>query len=95
MPARHFKIVGDVQGVGFRYSMLSQARRLRLVGWVRNCRDGSVEAVAIGDPPALDQLTEWTQRGPPGANVRQVQTRAATDTEVADVSESFNQLPSV
>ena len=45
MPALQFKIAGLVQGVGFRYAMCKEARRLRLVGWVRNCNDGSVEAV--------------------------------------------------
>jgi acylphosphatase len=91
MPARHFKIIGDVQGVGYRYAMLCEARRLRLTGWVRNRADGSVEAVAVGGHGALDELERWSRRGPPAAMVRQVQARAATDSEAADAGEPFTQ----
>ena len=45
MLQRRLTILGLVQGVGFRASLAREARRLGLTGWVRNCRDGSVEAV--------------------------------------------------
>ena len=91
MPARHLKIVGDVQGVGFRYAMLREARRLRLAGWVRNRTDGSVESVAVGNEQALDQLERWAHHGPPASNVHGVQTREATDAEAASAAEPFTQ----
>ncbi len=67
--ALHFAITGHVQGVGFRWSMVNEARRLGLTGWVRNVRDGSVEAFACGKPPALDALAAWASHGPAGARV--------------------------
>jgi acylphosphatase len=91
MPALHFNITGQVQGVGFRYAMCSEARRLRLTGWVRNCTDGSVEAVAVGDEAALQRLARWAQHGPPGSRVESVQVTAATDAQAADVDDPFNQ----
>lgn len=91
MPARHFKIIGDVQGVGYRYAMVCEARRLRLAGWVRNRADGSVEAVAVGAHGALDELEQWSRRGPPAAMVREVQARAANEAEAVAAGEPFTQ----
>jgi len=67
---RHFSITGMVQGVGYRAGFAAEAQRLGLGGWVRNRRDGSVEAVACGNAAILDQLTEWARQGPRGAQVR-------------------------
>lgn len=67
------QIRGRVQGVGFRYSLQREARRLGLTGWVRNRSDGSVEAVAQGVPSAVEALIEWSRRGPPSAQVTDVQ----------------------
>jgi acylphosphatase len=67
--ALHFAIRGRVQGVGFRYAMTNEARRLGVTGWVRNRRDGSVEAFACGIPAALDALVAWSEHGPAGARV--------------------------
>jgi acylphosphatase len=66
-------IRGRVQGVGFRYSMRLEARRLGVSGWVRNRHDGSVEAVAQGPAEAVEALVEWSRHGPPGARVTDVQ----------------------
>lgn len=66
------RIIGRVQGVGFRYSALEAARRIGVCGWVRNCDDGAVEAVAEGEQAAIAQFVRWCHRGPAGARVTQV-----------------------
>jgi acylphosphatase len=63
------RVEGRVQGVGFRYSCLSEGRRLGLSGWVRNSPDGSVEVWAEGPAARLDALVAWLRRGPPYARV--------------------------
>jgi acylphosphatase len=67
-----FVVSGQVQGVGFRYSAMAQARRLGLTGWVANLPDGSVEGVAAGPDEALHQFRDWLRRGPPAARVKGV-----------------------
>ncbi|MEI7612701.1 MAG: acylphosphatase [Betaproteobacteria bacterium] len=69
---RHLLIHGLVQGVGFRWSLGTQARQLGLTGWVRNRRDGSVEALICGSSEAVEALTRWAHQGPPSANVSHV-----------------------
>jgi acylphosphatase len=66
------QIRGRVQGVGFRYAVLSRARSLDLAGWVRNNYDGSVEAVFEGDDERVRSMVEWCRRGPSGADVQSV-----------------------
>jgi acylphosphatase len=60
---------GAVQGVGFRYFVLRRAREAGLHGWVRNRADGSVECVAEGARPALEQLLAALGSGPRMARV--------------------------
>jgi acylphosphatase len=78
--AKHLIISGRVQGVGYRISMVEEARRRGVRGWVRNRRDGTVEAVVDGAPGALDAIVAWARRGPPGAHVANV---AVADTDGA------------
>jgi acylphosphatase len=78
--AKHLLISGRVQGVGFRYSMAEEAGRLGATGWVRNRRDGTVEAVLDGPADAVDALLAWSRRGPPSARVTDVRVSESTET---------------
>ncbi len=71
-------IHGQVQGVGYRQAMQSVASKLQLQGWVRNRRDGHVEALVQGPFAQVARLLVWCQHGPPQARVDQVaqQTQA-------------------
>lgn len=68
-------ITGRVQGVYYRASMLQEAEKLGLAGWVMNRSDGSVEAVAEGSKSNLAALIAWCHQGPPGARVAGVEER--------------------
>jgi len=70
--ARRFTVLGEVQGVGFRWAARKEAVRLGLVGTVRNLRDGSVQAEAQGDADAVDRFAAWLARGPRWARVSEV-----------------------
>jgi acylphosphatase len=72
-------VQGMVQGVGFRYSTVREARRLGVSGYVRNLPDGSVEVVAEGEEERLGRLASWLQHGPPGAHVRNADRRYGPD----------------
>lgn len=74
MERLHVVVQGRVQGVYFRASAQNKARRLGLRGWVRNCADGSVEFVAEGERPELEQLLSWSQAGPPSTTITRVET---------------------
>ena len=63
---------GRVQGVGFRYAMVDAALAVGVVGWVRNRRDGSVEAWVQGADDAVARAIAWARRGPPAARVDRV-----------------------
>src|SRR3989440_8396704 len=76
--AKHLVISGRVQGVGFRYSMSEEAERLGVTGWVRNRRDGTVEAVVDGAPDAGEGVLAWAPRGPRGGGVTDVQGNGNT-----------------
>jgi acylphosphatase len=66
------RVVGEVQGVGFRWFAQREATRLGLVGWVANDADGWVTVVAEGPSAALDVLQGLLSSGPPGSRVRDV-----------------------
>jgi acylphosphatase len=68
----HVVISGRVQGVFFRASTGEKADELGLTGWVRNARDGDVEAVFEGEEGAVDEMLAWCHRGPPLAKVMKV-----------------------
>jgi len=66
---RRLVISGIVQGVGFRYALLAQARLLGVTGWVRNRRDGRVEAMIAGDAAQIEAMLAWSRVGPAGSSV--------------------------
>ena len=76
MIARHLAVHGRVQGVGFRYALQHEARRLGLAGWVRNRHDGSVEAAVCGPQEAVEKLIDWARHGPPSARVTDLKVSA-------------------
>lgn len=78
LQARRIIVTGVVQGVGYRWNIVQQAQRLGLVGWVRNRRDGNVEAFAQGSNEALAALIAWSRAGPAGARVDHVHVEQAS-----------------
>jgi acylphosphatase len=80
---RHVVVRGRVQGVGYRAWTEYTARDRGLEGWVRNRRDGSVEAVFAGSPEAVAGMIDACRRGPPAARVDAVDEREATGDELA------------
>jgi len=80
--AKQLTITGIVQGVGYRAAFHDAAVALGLSGWVRNRRDGSVEATVRGDVPALDAIVDWAWRGPADARVSQVSVSEVGDASV-------------
>lgn len=77
----HLRIRGRVQGVGFRLYMQREAQHRGVAGWVRNRRDGTVEAMVQGPRDAVDAVVEWARHGPSNARV--------TDVEVSEGSGTY------
>ena len=67
-------VSGRVQGVGFRAFVRREALARKISGWVRNRRDGSVEAIVAGEAEAVAQIVAWARRGPPAAAVAALAT---------------------
>ena len=86
--AKRLHISGRVQGVNFRECMRYEAERLGVTGWVRNRRDGSVEAAVDGAPSNVQAMIEWAHRGPPSARVTEVKV-----SEHPGSFTSFERLP--
>jgi acylphosphatase len=79
----HVIVRGRVQGVGFRDATQDRAIELRLIGWVRNLTDGSVEVYARGDADAVSAMRGWLASGPPMARVEEVHDLPATGQQRA------------
>ena len=84
-------ITGRVQGVAFRDWMRTEAKTLGLGGWVRNRRDGSVEAVISGAPQSVEDMLARCRHGPPAARVEEIIVLSEEDAS----SPSFEIRPSV
>jgi acylphosphatase len=87
--ARRITVRGRVQGVGYRAWTMNEAERRGLRGWVRNRRDGSVEALLIGEEAAVAAMIALCRKGPPAARVEAVGSAVAQD----DDSSEFLALP--
>jgi acylphosphatase len=73
MTRKRVVVSGRVQGVFFRDTMRRRAEAAGVAGWVRNTPEGAVEAVFEGDPTAVDELVEFSRRGPSRAEVAAVE----------------------
>jgi acylphosphatase len=94
---RRVMIRGRVQGVGYRAWVEVQANRLDLQGWVRNRRDGSVEALFEGAEEVVASMVALCRQGPPLARVHDVLEEAACPDELSlrHAGERFSVLPTV
>jgi acylphosphatase len=80
---RHVFFRGRVQGVGFRAFVEDEASRTGVAGWVRNRRDGTVEALFAGTAKAVEQAIAACRKGPHGARVDGIEMRDGRDDELA------------
>jgi acylphosphatase len=94
---RHVVMCGRVQGVGYRAFVEEEAHQRGLRGWVRNRRDGSVEAVFAGPRAVVESMVEACRRGPMSARVSGLDQRDGTETELEGRVEGdlFSVLPTV
>ncbi len=93
---RHIVVRGRVQGVGYRAFVEDEAHQRGLQGWVRNRRDGSVEAVFAGPAAEVEAAIEACRRGPFSARVSALDQREGTEVDLAARSGGdFSVLPTV
>ena len=71
----HLFVTGRVQGVFFRQALKVTAKKNGVFGWVRNLKDGRVEAVLEGDDLSVSKVVEWAHAGPANARVEDVEIR--------------------
>ncbi|MBL4804778.1 MAG: acylphosphatase [Alphaproteobacteria bacterium] len=81
---KHLRIYGRVQGVSYRYWTQTTAHGLDLSGWVRNCNDGSVEAMVHGPEKTVQDLITACNDGPPMAEVEKIDVKDSADDEWFD-----------
>ncbi|GAC1318043.1 MAG: acylphosphatase [Collimonas sp.] len=81
---KRLMIEGRVQGVGYRAAFADKAVALGLSGWVRNRRDGSVEACVHGEAAAVEAIILWARQGPPAARVHNVTIEDVADPAPSD-----------
>ena len=78
---------GRVQGVFFRQTTLEVANRLSLTGWVKNTREGTVEAIFEGSSTDVDKIVNWCRKGPEYANVERISV--VDETQILQEYKSF------
>ena len=87
MATKRYRVMGRVQGVGFRYFVWREASALGIHGWVRNMADGSVEALAAGPSEALEGFERCLEEGPRLSHVTSVSVADEPEGRVAEVFE--------
>ncbi len=94
---RHIIARGRVQGVGYRAFVADEAMNRGIAGWVRNRRDGTVEAVFSGPAEVVQGMIEACRKGPWGARVDGIEEREGTEDELAQrrPGEEFSVLPTI
>ena len=88
----HVRITGRVQGVFYRDWTVGEARSRGVSGWVRNCRDGSVEAVFSGEDAAVQAMVDACKTGSRAARVERVEVSPA---EAGDLPDRFEKRPTL
>jgi acylphosphatase len=93
----HVTIQGRVQGVGYRAWVEYQAKASKLEGWVRNRKDGSVEALFAGPPKAAAEMVALCRHGPPSSRVSAVLNETGDEDQLSlrQPGEAFSVLPTV
>lgn len=93
----HLVVHGRVQGVGYRAFVEREAHARDLQGWVRNCRDGTVEAVLAGDAPVVEDMIGVCRRGPFGARVDAIDRAAGHASALKErvPGQAFSVLPTI
>ena len=89
--AVRLRIEGRVQGVSYRMWTVAEASARGLTGWVRNRKDGSVEALIIGPVAKVDEVIELCHRGPSLARV----TAVTVDAAQGIAADDFREMPTV
>jgi acylphosphatase len=69
----HLLVSGKVQGVFFRQALKVVAKKNNVLGWVRNLKDGRVEAILEGDNKSVNSVIEWTHIGPANSRVDDIE----------------------
>ena len=87
--ARRCFVSGRVQGVYFRASAREKAESLGVRGYARNLPDGRVEVLAVGQPGAVEALLEWLWRGPPAAQVANVEVQSVDLAALGEIPTAF------
>lgn len=91
MKAKRLVIAGQVQGIGYRDWMVRKARELGVSGWVRNRRDGTVEALVAGEVASVEELSRMCRRGPRLAEVTSISEEMAEPP----AEPGFHQVPTL
>ncbi|HEY1774314.1 MAG TPA: acylphosphatase [Gammaproteobacteria bacterium] len=87
MVTKRCLVSGRVQGVFYRVSTAEQARRLGITGYAKNLPDGRVEVLACGEAAKVSELIEWLRKGPPAAQVSDVDVQ---DADAARAPKDFS-----